>query len=234
MIAANQSSLLPTQIHFCEFCLKFFIHKSELLGHMRRCTWKSPPGDEIYRGADGVCMWEVRCSEIPVLRSASVVTFSAPQVDGAKDVEYCQNVSYLAKMVRREKRGRRLAVHGRPPPPTGSSSTTRRSCSRRASSSSTSSLSSTSTATTSWATLGGLPGYRMCKQGHDPLRKAACLMPPPICSKEKYSESGYNLACILALVGGGAFNLFYICGAKLTSRSRLCSLATSARATVAS
>ena len=160
MIAANQSSLLPTQIHFCEFCLKFFIHKSELLGHMRRCTWKSPPGDEIYRGADGVCMWEVRCSEIPVLRSASVVTFSAPQVDGAKDVEYCQNVSYLAKMVRREKRGaasheRRRADHVLP---RGSSSTTRRSCTRRASSSSTFLLSLTSTATTSWATLGGRPG----------------------------------------------------------------------------
>lgn len=99
-----------------------------VLHHMTRCTWKSPPGDEIYRGADGVCMWEV---------------------DGAKDVEYCQNVSYLAKMVRL---GSPSPLHTSPAllhlRSRRSFSITRRSCTARASFSSTSSRSSTSTATT--------------------------------------------------------------------------------------
>jgi hypothetical protein len=65
------------QLYFCEFCLKFFRRKSEQGHHSAKCAWRHPPGDEIYRGADGIGMWEV---------------------DGAKDKFYCQNLSYIAKM----------------------------------------------------------------------------------------------------------------------------------------
>ena len=49
----------------------------ELLHHCAKCLLRAPPGDEIYRGADGIGMWEV---------------------DGAKEKQYCQNLCYLAKM----------------------------------------------------------------------------------------------------------------------------------------
>jgi len=42
------------QLHWCEFCLKYFKRKSELLHHSSKCGWRHPPGDEIYRGA-GAC-----------------------------------------------------------------------------------------------------------------------------------------------------------------------------------
>ena len=57
------------QLYFCEFCLKFMRRKSELVHHMSKCVLRHPPGDEIYRGADGISMWEV---------------------DGVKDKQYCQ------------------------------------------------------------------------------------------------------------------------------------------------
>jgi histone acetyltransferase MYST1 len=63
-------------LYFCDFCLKFFRFKSELQHHASKCQWRHPPGDEIYRGDDGIGMWEV---------------------DGARDPIYCQNLSYLAK-----------------------------------------------------------------------------------------------------------------------------------------
>lgn len=61
-------------LYFCEFCLKFFRRKTELRHHCTKCTWRYPPGDEIYRGADGISMWEV---------------------DGQKDKFYCQVRSML-------------------------------------------------------------------------------------------------------------------------------------------
>jgi len=64
-------------LHFCEFCLKFFRTRPELLNHCAKCRHRAPPGDEIYRGHDGIGMWEI---------------------DGAKEKHYCQNLCYLAKM----------------------------------------------------------------------------------------------------------------------------------------
>ena len=64
-------------LHVCEFCLKFFKAASELRHHCTKCPLRHPPGDEIYRGADGIGMWEV---------------------DGARERLYCQNLAYIAKM----------------------------------------------------------------------------------------------------------------------------------------
>lgn len=47
----------------------------ELLHHASKCTARHPPGDEIYRGSDGIGMWEV---------------------DGTKEHEYCQVSRALA------------------------------------------------------------------------------------------------------------------------------------------
>jgi histone acetyltransferase MYST1 len=65
-------------LHVCEFCLKFFKRKSELLHHAAKCSLKHPPGDEIYRSADGkISFWEL---------------------DGTKEKFYCQNLCFLAKL----------------------------------------------------------------------------------------------------------------------------------------
>ena len=64
-------------LHVCEFCLKFFKAASELSHHCTKCPLRHPPGDEVYRGADGIGMWEV---------------------DGARERLYCQNLAYIAKM----------------------------------------------------------------------------------------------------------------------------------------
>ncbi|RYE85080.1 MAG: hypothetical protein EOO65_01095 [Methanosarcinales archaeon] len=60
---------MRVQLYFCEFCLKFFRFKTELRHHAGKCTWRHPPGDEIYRGKDGIGMWEI---------------------DGIKEKQYCQ------------------------------------------------------------------------------------------------------------------------------------------------
>ena len=72
----DQESFIDV-LHVCEFCLKFFKAASELRHHCTKCPLRHPPGDEIYRGADGIGMWEV---------------------DGAKERLYCQNLAYIAKM----------------------------------------------------------------------------------------------------------------------------------------
>lgn len=63
----------------CEFCLRFFKRKADLVHHcVHKCGMKHPPGDEIYRSADGkISFWEL---------------------DGAKEKIYCQNLCYLAKL----------------------------------------------------------------------------------------------------------------------------------------
>jgi len=64
-------------LYFCEYSLKFFKHREELLRFQRRHKYpRHPPGQEIYR--DG-----------PV---------SVFEVDGLTDTEYCQNLSYFAKL----------------------------------------------------------------------------------------------------------------------------------------
>lgn len=63
-------------LYLDEFTLKFFLTKEELVAFRRKCTLMHPPGDELYRH-DGIAMFEV---------------------DGAVQKEYCQNLSYVAKM----------------------------------------------------------------------------------------------------------------------------------------
>jgi hypothetical protein len=121
---------------------------------MTRCTAKSPPGDEIYRGKDNLCMWEV---------------------DGSKDVEYCQHLSYLAKMFLDHK----------------------------------SLFYSTSLFFFYVLTELDEYGYHIVGYFRYALRgdpecqhcfRQQRIFLPRSCSKEKNSEAGYNLACILALV----------------------------------
>jgi histone acetyltransferase MYST1 len=67
-------------LYVCEYCLKFFKRKPDMVHHcVHKCgTMKHPPGDEIYRSADGkISFWEL---------------------DGAKEKIYCQNLCYLAKL----------------------------------------------------------------------------------------------------------------------------------------
>jgi len=68
------------KLFFCEFCLSFFGHKSELARHSRRCKWTHPPGNEIYRSKD---------------QGIEVAMF---EVDGSKELVYTQNICYIAKL----------------------------------------------------------------------------------------------------------------------------------------
>lgn len=67
-------------LYFCEFCLSFFGYASELARHSQRCTLRHPPGNEIYRSQD---------------HNVDIAVF---EVDGQKEVTYCQNLSYIAKL----------------------------------------------------------------------------------------------------------------------------------------
>lgn len=69
----------PT-LHFCEFCLKFFGHRSELDRHAARCKLRHPPGNEIYRSHD------------------HNVTISVFELDGAREVVYCEYLSLISKL----------------------------------------------------------------------------------------------------------------------------------------
>mmetsp|Transcript_17397 Transcript_17397/g.35106 ORF Transcript_17397/g.35106 Transcript_17397/m.35106 type:complete len:432 (+) Transcript_17397:36-1331(+) len=79
-------SPFPAEYHrfkkllFCEFCLSFFGHKSELDRHLKRCSWTHPPGNEIYRSKE---------------TNIEVAMF---EVDGKKEEEYTQNICYIAKL----------------------------------------------------------------------------------------------------------------------------------------
>jgi histone acetyltransferase MYST1 len=74
-------------LYFCEFTLKFFRTKEELLRHQRRNKIRHPPGNEVYRGPGGV---GAEGKPLP-----KVAMF---EVDGAVETEYCENISYIAKM----------------------------------------------------------------------------------------------------------------------------------------
>ena len=64
------------KLFICEFCLKYYRSAAELDRHSLICTYSHPPGPEIYR--DGhLLMYEV---------------------DGNKEVEYCQNLCLMAKL----------------------------------------------------------------------------------------------------------------------------------------
>ncbi|MCO5603996.1 hypothetical protein L7F22_058153 [Adiantum nelumboides] len=115
------------KLFFCEFCLNFLKRKEQLTRHMRKCTYKHPPGDEIYR-------------------SGSLSMF---EVDGRKNKIYGQNLCYLAKLFLDHK--------------------------------------------TLYYDVDFFLFYILCE-----CDDRGCHMVGYF-SKEKHSEEGYNLACILTL-----------------------------------
>lgn len=64
------------KLFLCEFCLKYSKSKAVLDRHQEKCTWRNPPGTEIYRR-----------EEISVF-----------EVDGNVNKLYCQNLCLLAKL----------------------------------------------------------------------------------------------------------------------------------------
>ncbi|CAO1398382.1 unnamed protein product [Diamesa hyperborea] len=64
------------KLFLCEFCLKYTKSKAVLERHLNKCSWRNPPGTEIYR-----------CGEISVF-----------EVDGNANKIYCQNLCLLAKL----------------------------------------------------------------------------------------------------------------------------------------
>lgn len=64
------------KLFLCEFCLKYTKSKLVLDRHLNKCTWRNPPGTEIYR-----------CADISVF-----------EVDGNANKIYCQNLCLLAKL----------------------------------------------------------------------------------------------------------------------------------------
>jgi len=68
-------------LYFCDYCLEFFPNNDSLEYHLRSCELYHPPGNEIYRGVnkDGK-------------------TLSIFEVDGYREKQWCQNLSYIAKL----------------------------------------------------------------------------------------------------------------------------------------
>ncbi|KAF6213166.1 hypothetical protein GE061_010881 [Apolygus lucorum] len=64
------------KLFLCEFCLKYTKSKAVLKRHLDKCTWRHPPGTEIYRYKD----------------------LSVFEVDGNTAKFYCQNLCLLAKL----------------------------------------------------------------------------------------------------------------------------------------
>uniref|UniRef100_A0A8D8H269 histone acetyltransferase n=1 Tax=Culex pipiens TaxID=7175 RepID=A0A8D8H269_CULPI len=64
------------KLFLCEFCLKYTKSKAVLQRHQDKCTWRHPPGTEIYR-----------CNDISIF-----------EVDGNANKIYCQNLCLLAKL----------------------------------------------------------------------------------------------------------------------------------------
>lgn len=63
-------------IYICEFCLKYRKSRKCLERHLRKCTLRHPPGNEIYRKS----------------------TISFFEIDGRKNKIYAQNLCLLAKL----------------------------------------------------------------------------------------------------------------------------------------
>ena len=71
----EEYSQVPT-LYCCEYCLKYMRLCKSLKKHRSECTWRRPPGREIYREGD----------------------LSAYEVDGRTNPVYCQNLCLLAKL----------------------------------------------------------------------------------------------------------------------------------------
>merc|ERR1712012_569910 len=64
------------KLFLCEFCLKYMKSRPILERHLKKCPWRHPPGNEIYR-KDGMSVYEV---------------------DGNTNKIYCQNLCLLVKL----------------------------------------------------------------------------------------------------------------------------------------
>lgn len=64
------------KLYICEFCLKYMTSAAVSLRHIRKCPFKHPPGNEIYRKGN----------------------LSFFEVDGQQNEIYCQNLCLLAKL----------------------------------------------------------------------------------------------------------------------------------------
>lgn len=64
------------KLYLCEFCLKYMKSRPILKRHVAKCTWRHPPGTEIYR-SNGLSVFEV---------------------DGNVNKIYCQNLCLLVKL----------------------------------------------------------------------------------------------------------------------------------------
>ena len=71
----HEYARLP-KLFLCEFCLKYMKSLPILKRHVRKCTWRHPPGTEIYRKDD----------------------LSVFEVDGNVNKIYCQNLCLLVKL----------------------------------------------------------------------------------------------------------------------------------------
>lgn len=63
-------------VFICEFCLLYFDSRFSLKRHLQKCSWRHPPGNEIYR-KDNISFFEV---------------------DGHKQKMYCRNLCLLSKL----------------------------------------------------------------------------------------------------------------------------------------
>jgi histone acetyltransferase HTATIP len=68
-------------LFLCEFCLSYFPSQFVLGRHLKSCTLKHPPGNEIYRNRDPGAEEEISFFEI----------------DGKRQVSWCRNLSLLSK-----------------------------------------------------------------------------------------------------------------------------------------
>jgi len=68
------------RLYFCDTCLAYFAHSSEVDRHRRKCTVKHPPGNEIYRSQE------------------TNVMIAMFEVDGLKERVFCESLCYIAKL----------------------------------------------------------------------------------------------------------------------------------------
>lgn len=66
-------------IYLCEFCLKYCKSRTCMKSHNRKCLFKYPPGNEVYR------------------KKYTSQTLSFFEIDGRKNKSYAQNLCLLAK-----------------------------------------------------------------------------------------------------------------------------------------
>lgn len=68
-------------LYLCEFCLSYFPSQFMLGRHLKSCTLKHPPGNEIYRNRE----------------QGSDEEISFFEIDGKRQISWCRNLSLLSK-----------------------------------------------------------------------------------------------------------------------------------------